>query len=342
MRRLLVVLCLLALPVLAAAQSREALLTPDGTLFTVEPQVTDADSGVASAYLLLRAQRGADVATEIVPATLDGANLDPAIAYDAESHTLFVFWIRHEGIMGSQLLFAYRDANGAWSEAEAFGQQYADRQNLRIAITRKVTGEDGHVLSTPALSVHLAWWEYDSTGDTPREAAQYAMLSIENGKIAERDSLDLSSFITVPTPDPDAVPETIPEADRNILKQPLLFTSPKQDSVLVVFGDFDTNRLHEVRVHPTKPPVSDGRLRVPVGREEGGANGPRFKTVATGRVEGIYGDSDRMAIYTHEEKALQYLILKDGKWSDAQSITLDGEITSGAAIDALRRLLTEH
>jgi hypothetical protein len=81
---------------------------------------------------------------------------------------------------------------------------------------------------------------------------------------------------------------------------------------------------------------------VPVGREEGGASGPHFKTVANGRVEGIYGDSNRMAIYTHEENTLQYLILKDGKWSDAQSIALDTEITSGAAVDALRRLLNEH
>lgn len=335
MRRLLFALCLLALPVLAAASPQEALLTPDGTLFTIEAvTTTDAQTGApAPSHLVLRSQRGSDIAQEIVPATLtEGSHLEPTIAYDAESKTLFVFWLRHVGIMSSQLMFACRDANGTWSPAETFGRQYDYRENLRIAVTRKVTEEDGSLSTTPAVSVHLVWWEFNS--DDASESAQYAMLAIENGRVASRETLNLSAF--VPLVDTPAV-----DVDRNLLKQPLLFASPNQDSVLVVFGDLATGGVHQVRVRPTKV-VANGRLRVPVGRSEGTSTGPKFLVTANSRVEGIGGTSDRLALYTRGADKVSYVILKDGVWTEPNTIALDQQISSSAAIDALRRLVNEH
>lgn len=335
MRKLLLSLCLLLLPVFATAKDREALLTPDGTLFTIEDVVTNAEANVAAAHLVLRSQRGTEVVREIVPATLEkGAHIEPAIAYDSESKTLFVFWLRQVGLMSSQLMLACRDANGTWSDAAEFGEQFDFRSNLRIAVTRKVLETDGTLSATPAVSVHLVWWEFDTeTGD---EAAQYAMLGIENGRVGSLDHLDLASFSA------DAAGEALPEgADRSVLEQPLLFASPQQDSVLVVFGETAKDELHQVRVRPTKV-VSDGRLRVPVGRHERSSKAPLLRAAADSRVEGIYGENASLALYTRDAARLQYVIMQNGAWSEPRSIALDEQITSSAAVDALRRLLNEH
>lgn len=335
MKKLLLLLCLVLLPVLAAAQSREALLTPDGTLFTIDTHVNEPGS-LSAAHLVLRVQRGSEVVPEIVPATLaEGAHMQPAIAYDADAHMLFVFWLRYSGLTSTELMFACRDANGTWSDARVFGQRFNPRDNLRVAVTRKVTDSEGHVSS--GVSVHLVWWEFDT--DDGSERARYAMVPIENGAIVgDPQILGLDSFVDASSH--DVAHEAV---DTAVLKQPLLFSSATQDSVLVVFGELGMNRLHQVRIKPIKTPIGDGRLRVPVGREEGGSVGaPHFATASNSRVEGLYSNSARIALYTRGADRLDYVIMKDGEWSETRAIALDTEITSGAAVDALRRLLNEH
>lgn len=338
MRRLLLALCLLVLPVLASGQDREALLTPDGTLYTIETQAAAANDPFGSVHLLLRSQRGAEVAQEIVPATREeGSHAEPAIAYDAESKTLFVFWLRHIGITSSQLMFACRDANGTWSAAESFGRHFDYRENLRIAVTRRMTELDGTISAAPAVSVHLAWWEFNS--DDGSESARYAMLSVENGRVQSLDVVDLNGFGgPLEKREKD---EAAPAISAAVLKQPLLFAAPSQDSVVVVFGDTATGSLHQTRIKPTKV-VANGRLRVPVGRREGGAGTPQFAVANESRIDGIYGNTNRLALYTRDGNKLQYVIMKDTAWTETRSIALDEQITSGAAIDALRRLMSEH
>jgi hypothetical protein len=343
MRRLLAVFTLLALPVLAAAQPREALLTPDGTLFTIESQVDDvASGGRASAHLVLRAQQGSDITTEIVPETLhQGAHIDPAIAYDAETRTLFVFWLRHLGGLASQLMFACRDQHGTWSDAQAFGKRFDYRENLRIAVTRKAHEEDG-TTSSGAISVHLAWWEFDT--NRGKSSAQYALVAIENGAVQGTPQyLELASFVddTAATGARTEPGEPIADEQRNVLKQPLLFAAPTQDSVLVVFGDFATNRMHQVRVFP-RHVKAEGRLRVPVGRREGTVAGPKFAVAGQSRVEGIYGSSSNLALFTRSAAKLDYVIMKEGAWTESRVIALDAQVTGDAAVDALRRLLHGH
>lgn len=355
MRRLLLVLGLLLLPVLASAQMREALLTPDGTLFTVESVVVASEAGgFSSSNLVLRSQQGTTSTTEIIPATYEhGAHTNPAIAYDAGSKTLFVFWLRHVGIMSSQLLFACRDANGEWTPVRTFGERWNYRRNLRIAVTRKVsfTTEEGIETLGSAVSVHLVWWETDSeNGD---EAAQYAMVTIEDGAVVgDPDYLSLKEFAVVEEPSDDPVTTNgegtpaepvIEEVDPAVLRQPVLFASPRQDSVLVIFGDLESKRIHQVRIRPTKPVLANGRLRVPVGKAEGSGGAPTLRLATEGsRVEGIYGSTERLALFTRETGKLQYVILKDGAWTPSGEIALDEQITSGTAVDALRRLLNEH
>ena len=333
MRKLLLSLCLLVLPLSAAAQDREALLTPDGTFFTVSSQLTNADASSAESRLVLRLQRGDEVTSEIIPATLaKGLHTEADMAYDVESQTLFVFWLNYTSVQTSQLMFAWRDPNGTWSEAETFGQQFDYHSNLRIAVTRKASEEDGTVNAESAISVHLVWWVNNTENE---ESPQYAMLALDKGSIESIRRLDLTQFAA--TAEGEAL---APDADRSVLKQPLLFSSPQQDSVLVVFGDPAKEALHQVRVRPTRV-VAEGRLRVPVGRHERSNRAPSFRIAANSRIEGIAGDS-RLALYTRDAARLQYTIMKDGAWSETRAITLDEQITSSAAVDALRRLLNEH
>jgi hypothetical protein len=342
MKKLLPVLCLLALP-LFAAKPREALLTHDGRFFTIESRVTNDAGSSVSGHLVLRSQQGTDVATEIVPGTLDGAShREPAIAYDAETRTLFVFWLRHASLFSSELMFSCRDANGTWSAPQTFGDKFDYRENLRIAVTRRVSDRDGKLLPNPAISVHLSWFEDDSDG-TPGsdEYAAYAMVVIENGAIVgEPQYVRLNHLVKK---DNGEVPPSGADAtDVSFLKQPHLFASPEQDSVLVVFGDVTTQKIHQVRIRPTVPPVANGRLRVPVGRNEGTVAGPRYNKSANARIEGIYGGADRMAFFTRTDDTVEYVLLKGTEWSELRTIALDTEVTGSAAVDALRRLVNEQ
>ncbi|HYH08022.1 MAG TPA: hypothetical protein VEK11_13275 [Thermoanaerobaculia bacterium] len=341
MKKLLPALCLLALP-LFAAQPREALLTHDGKFFTIESRVTNDDGASVSGHLLLRSQQGTDVATEIVPGTLDGAShREPAIAYDAETRTLFVFWLRHESLFSNELMFACRDANGTWSPARTFGDRFDYRENLRIAVTRRVADTNGKLLPAAAISVHLSWWEDDSDGEPGAdEYVAYAMFVIENGTIVgEPQYVKLNQFVKKDDGETEQSDEIV---DLTVLKQPHLFASSEQDSVLVVFGDVLSKRIHQVRIRPSVPPVANGRLRVPVGRNEGSVGTPRFSKSANGRIEGIYGGSDRMAFFSRDNDRLAYVLLKGTTWSEMRSIALDNEVTGSAAVDALRRLVHEQ
>lgn len=345
MKRLLIYAVLLLLPLFAGAREIEPLLAPDGALFSVRTQLAtetpDLDIA-ASQYLMLETRRGGEITTQIIPATNSkGAHGSAAMTYDAESKTLFVFWLHDTGMTSSELLFASLDAEGTWSEATAFGLPYNVRENLRIAVTRKVLDKAEEKV-VPGLSVHAVWWEFDSQRVDGLWSAQYAVLAIENGKVAEIDFVDLSSLVhdeKGPRKEANSA-----EGDNVIdvpadspLRHPQLFPSATQDSVVVLFGDVSTKKFHQARIAPIK---AEGRLRVPTGRREvPGLPGPRINVAANSSTGSIYGDVDRIAFYVREGEKLHYSILRDSAWSDAQTIALDAQITGSAAVDAIRRLL---
>lgn len=344
MKKLIVAVALLFVPLLASAQQLDALLTPDGTLYSVQfERAADHPDVVteSAAYLKLTARRGEDVQTEIIPATLErGGNYSPTIAHDSQSGMLFVFWIHNQGMVLNQLMFASRSADGVWSDARVFGDGYYDqRKNLRVAVTRKFRDEDDDLRS--GLSVHLAWWELNTT--TGKGSVKYAMASIHDGQIVDFAPLDLAEYVSpIHEPfEPNAAAGTDGEINKDILKQPLLFTTPLQDSVVLLFGDADSGTMNQVRITPRKI-VSNGRLRVPGGRREGGFRAPLMATSANSRVDGVYVDSNRLALYTVTDGKMSY-VLSDGKHlSEPFAITLDEHLSAASAVDALRRLVTEH
>lgn len=333
MRKLIVVAALLFVPLLAGAQESDTLLTPDGTLFTVGHELASEHAEVetnSAAYLVLTTRVAGEVTREIVPASREsGVHYNAAIAFDSESGSLFLFWIHHSSMLANQLMFTSRNADGAWTEAASFGAWYDSRKNLRIAVTRKFETETGDLAS--GLSVHLAWWEFDSR--TARFGARYAMVTIDGGRVADIQPLDLVQFLPE---DRIAAEEPV---DQNLLNQPMLFPSARQESVLLVYGDLESGSMQSLRIKPRA--VADGRLRVPGGKREGSAKAPVMET-GTSRLEGLYGGENRMAIFARGDGVVRYAILQDGAWSETHVINLDEQITPVTAVDALRRLVNEH
>ncbi len=336
MKKLFLVATTLLLSLVAGAREVEPLLAPDGALFSIRTQLASETPDVKSdavQYLVLDARRDGEMTSAIIPATLTkGAHGSAAMAYDTDSKTLFVFWLHETGVMSSELVFASLDGTGAWSEPTTFGMPYNSRENLRIAVTRKIHDTDQNKL-TSGLSVHAVWWEYDSQHLNAGWSAQYALLAIENGRVEEVNFLDLSRFVDEEKPAKTAAASE----SASVLRHPQLFTSPNHDSALVVFGHVATDRLYRARIFPVK---GNGRLRVPTGRREGGAGAPRLQVNSNSGMGSIYGDVDQIALYAADENQVRYVILRGNEWSEVRTISLDAQITAPAAIDAIRRLVT--
>ena len=336
MKRLLVLLGLIALPLFAAAaESPEVLLTSAGDLFSIasEAPAEGSTGSHASLHLVLTERRGDQTIREIVPATLErGQHTNPLLGYDKESGTLFVFWIwiQHPGAIYNQLFFVTRDSAGKWSEPTEFGSPYNYIENLRVAVTRKVAGANDDE-SSAALSIHAAWWEFDTR--TGRSSAEYRMLSIENGHVDEVGRLDLSQFV-------DRNNAGFAEIDRTVLKYPILVPSSKQDSVLLTFGAFETQNFTQVRITPKIK--GEGRLRVPIGKRVGGFVAPRMNVNAGSTLGGVFGENDTLAFYTTAEGAVRYAILNNGEWSETRSIVLDDRVSNDLAVSALRKMVAEQ
>lgn len=331
----------------ASAEPVDQLLTAGGTLYTLDVQFAHEHPEVVTdsfSYFVLKARNGAEVTSEIVPATAKSGNhINPSMAWEAESGTLYIFWIRHTSIIANELLFVSRAKDGVWSEESSFGSPWNFRENLTIAATRKVADLENEK-SVPGISVHAAWWEFDSSTGT--ESARYAMLTIENGKVASIENLDLVPFTEEPAPvvpeaaaDETVAPE--PAIDPSVLQHPIL--TARTDSVLLTFGSNKSGRIHQLTVTPTIPPISaDGRIRIPVGRTEGSYRAPLFPVAEDARMEGTFASHDQMAFYTRAGNTMRYVVMKDGVWSAAHEIQLDENFPRAAAVEALRRMVNEH
>jgi len=340
MKRLVLALFFAIVPAALFAQvaDRDVLLTPDGTLYMIES--TDNDGAQAAAVqssLTLTIQRGNQRTTTTVPESLGGGmHWRPALTYDNDSKTLFVFWLKMPNPFSSELLLASY-ADGRWQPAVSIDNQpYHLRYNLRIAVTARIAQlqSNGSYVDAPALLVHAVWWEETGYG----EAARYGLFSVDKGKISFVELHDLSDFTgnvpMFPT-------ETDPKFNAEILKHPALIDNGSANSIDVMFGDKNYAVFNRV----TLKPILDSRIHIPVGARPGGpriAAPKSFTEPWTGRISTITSPrSGNLLMYNTSKDAVNYVMFSAGSWSSVKTVALSDKLTADAAVAALSRMISQ-
>jgi len=325
---LAVALSILSLAAFGQSMDRDVLLTTDGTLYTVDSYFTKPEDTkiFSTRYLTLTTQKDGQSKSETIPATIvGGSHVEPALAYDTESKTLFVFW-ENARVLSSDLLFTTYQ-NGTWGKVTSLDPVDWDlRRGLRIALTRKTqdTAKDGTKISIPEITVHAVWWEQGRESEWGR----YAMITLDHGDVAQISVQNLSKFLSHVDPVIDT------PADREILRHPAVFESPNHDSVDVVFGEPRSDTMHRV----TLTPVVQGRIRITVPKDRTLPT-PTATIAAVTTVGAISTNGDNIAYYFASDNSVKYLLYSDGAWSDVRSMALSDRLTSDAAVTALRRML---
>ena len=334
MKRLLLTFAfvLIATTAFAEIPDRDVLITPEGTVFTVETQTPSADGTTdAAPRLVLTIQNGSNISHLNVPDSV--LSFAGALAYDSDSRTLFVLWIHMPNAMSSELLLAsYRD--GIWKPAVLVDEApYRFRNNLRLGITRHVSQlqKDGSYADVPALLLHAVWWEESGSG----QEARYAALMIEKGAVSSMETHSLEEFVVSGS---DAYNAVDPSFNPEILRHPAIVSSPMQSAVDVVFGDTKTNSIHGVTLHP----IADMRIHIPIGIGGGGSR-PLIPAPASFSADwkgpiSVISRGDRLVLANASEKALNYITYTNGTWSATKSIAIDSHFPVEAALSALDKM----
>jgi hypothetical protein len=329
MKRLLIALALVIAPALLAADAERAvLLTPEGVLYSVHSEGTDY-----AKELVLTVQRGENTTSMTVPATSGGGtHRQPGLAYDPESQTLFLFWLRSQNhILASSELIFCSFQNGKWNEPTAIDDAaYHFRYNLSVGVTNVIQfRRDDGPMDIDGLTVHVAWW--DESGGA--EVARYAMLTIEKGNVTARYVRDLPDMIERAfqrsfAPHPNSRP---------FIRQTAVFESPNHDTVDVVFGNAQTNTIHRVTLRPTW----DTRVRIPIGVRESSFPAPVMKlgADANAHISTMPTAPDRLVFYTQEDGLVKYLKFQASRWAAPQSIAITDRVSASDAVSAIRKLV---
>lgn len=329
----------------AQVVDRDILLTPEGTLFTIESVWSESFEELETSserVLHLTVQNGEETETIFVPESLKGGlHNNAALAWDSESQALFVFWQKTPNPqLSSQLLFAsWQD--GVWSEPSVVENNSLHlRSNLRIATTSYFyeLGENESIRKRAGLIIHAVWWNETGFGET----AGYAMLALDKGVVRSIRTMNLVDLLGENRKLEDRV--ILPkEYDRSIFQHPAIFETPGHDSVELVFADAETNRFHKVAVKPIK---GNGVLEPPIGIWGGGFAPPTsfYREAAhSGRITVIPGtDRNRFVFYYRGKNNLEYLSVNGSTWSTVRSLALNERISAEAGVEALRRLISSQ
>ena len=344
MKRLLGSLALILSTAAAFGQAtdRDVVVTPGGTVYSLEATTPPADSSMAaSETLALTVRNGDDVSQLYVPESMSsGYHFGGALAYDSDSNTLFVLWTHSNDAYSSEVLLASYHG-GKWQPAVSIDNEpYRSRGNLRLGITRRVSQlqSDGSYADVPALLLHAVWWQ--DSGKS--EEARYALLTIEKGALTSIEPHSLEEFVSA---NEDTYNKVDPTFNKELLRHPAIVSSPMQSSVEVVFGDTHSNLIHGVTLHP----IADIRIHIPIGIGAGGpAGGPKPRSLAApptfnadwkGSIT-VIERADRLVFANAGETSLSYLTYANGAWTSVKSIAIDAHFPAEAALAAVDKMLS--
>lgn len=332
MKNSLVALVLLMLSSAVYAQP-ETLLTPDGTFYTIESVLAEDHPEIPSPayrFLMFSMHRGEDVFEGVIPASMAaGTHSEPAFAYDSDSNRLFVFWRHTRSLSESELLFCSLNEDGQWSEVTGVDKAALRyRENFRIGITRKteVIDEAGNKTVIPETNVHAIWWD---SGD--REAARYAMLTIENGVVT-------STFVSYVSEigETDEQPLYNGEPITELLKITSVLETPNRETVELVYGDLASNSIRRIRLTP----VINVRIHIPIGRKETTIPSPGFAALANEQPFMIPGDDDNIVVGATSGDSVRYQRYDGHAWSAPLTLRMNKKLTTNAAMAAIRKLVS--
>lgn len=326
--------------VFAAPADRDVLLTPGGTLYTVEAAMNNQPSTANSSarYLALTVQKSGATSSIAVPESLTGGNhWRPKLAYDNQSDTLFVFWLRSQNsiLTNSDLVFAAYQ-NGSWTAPTIVDDApYRSRSNFSVAVTRKaeMLNDRRELVLVPALTLHLVWWN-ESRVDS---SAYYASIGIETGSVIDMQVRPLSDFVDSRFENADPVTAEAAE----IFRHPTVLETPEHQTVEILFGDIATNRLHRtsVKTFLTRP-QPNLRVRIPIGVKDHGFRGPaRALSVGTNAsISAVPAGENGAIFYSEDQGVVKYITYRDKTWTGVQTIVLGDNLTGEAAVTAIRRM----
>ncbi len=332
MKRLLlaVAFVFLATAAVASGVDRDVIITSDGAVFSVISQQGKGNSGSS---LALTVEVDGTTTQSVVPETIDsGSNTLPTLAWDEESHTLFVVWMHMPNPASSELLIAsYR--NGEWLPAMSLDYKRALRYNLSVAITHSVRQKqrDDTFETRPALVLHAAWWEQGSETEGPR----YAVMGLSGGSMSDPDVHEMTDFVA----DGEAPLVLDDKFNHDFLRHVSILDGPTPDAVDVVFNDPRTKNFYRTTLRP----IAEGRLHIPVGARPGAPKlgGPKaFSVDWSGRTTTISSTDGKTLIFCNTtDSRIDYVKVTDGKWSAAQHVTLSDKLTVESAMAALARMV---
>ncbi|HXH38900.1 MAG TPA: hypothetical protein VNN08_09755 [Thermoanaerobaculia bacterium] len=355
MKRLLIsfAVALFAVAALGQTEDRDVLITPSGTVYTVETVTPDPSGAIdASRTLVLTVQNGSDVSHIVVPdSTTSGFHFGGGLAYDTDTDTLFVVWTHTPNGMSSELLLTSLHA-GTWQPAVSIdNERYRLRSNLRLGMTRRVSQllADGTSADAPALLLHVVWWEDSGTG----EEARYALLTIDKGALVlPIETHSLGEFVAASD---NGYTSVDPTFNKEILRHPAIVSPPMQSAVEIIFGDTHTNVIHGVTLRPVIDlhPQAEHRIHIPVGIGAGGGiAGGGAKALSIGAPSTFSADwkgpvtvlqrGDRLAFANAGDTSLNYITYSSGAWTGVKSIAINSHFSAEAALAALDRMVSSE
>jgi hypothetical protein len=326
MKRFLVAAAIVLVAVSAFAgdaADRDVLITSDGSVYSI---VTHQSEDGLSTWLQMTAQSGDKTTELVIPESARGVNGLPTLAFDSDTKTLYVVWMRQPNSTTNELLVTnYNTVTGKFDQATIIDSGPVVRSNVTIRFTRQIQMEqrDGTIADTPALILHAAWWQKGPWGESPN----YAVMALAGGFSSVPDVHDLTEFTS-------ARDATQP-VEGDFMRHVALVAGPTSNSVDAIFSDSRTESFYRMTLRP----IADARVHIPVGVKGPKLGGPKALSFDwSGRTGTISSGDGNTVIFTNTtDDKVSWVTLRDGEWLPVQSLALSDKLTASTALSALAK-----